>query len=261
MPKVFVHGFPETAAVWGPLLAELERAGLDRADLIRLSPPGFGAPVPAGFDCTVTAYRDWLIDELAGFTEPVDLVGHDWGGVHAVNAVISRPGLVRSWVSDVIGLFDPEYGWHGIARKLQAPDATEAAALAPFGPTDEVRVATFVKLGMGDQVARQVVEGQDETMGRASLALYRSAAQPVMAELGRRLEDAARRPGLALLATEDDVVGTPEQRRRSAERAGARVETLEGLGHWWLTQDPERAARRLTDFWADVQAAGGQSSR
>jgi hypothetical protein len=60
------------------------------------------------------------------------------------------------------------------------------------------------------------------------LALYRSAAQPAMAELGRHLERASQRPGLALLATENHMVGTDRQRRRAVRRAGARVETLDG---------------------------------
>jgi pimeloyl-ACP methyl ester carboxylesterase len=49
MCTVFVHGAPETAAVWDPLLAELEHLGSDRPDVICLSPPGFGAPLPTGF--------------------------------------------------------------------------------------------------------------------------------------------------------------------------------------------------------------------
>jgi pimeloyl-ACP methyl ester carboxylesterase len=48
MPAVFVHGNPETATVWDPLLAELEDAGAARPGLICLSPPGFDAPLPAG---------------------------------------------------------------------------------------------------------------------------------------------------------------------------------------------------------------------
>lgn len=76
-PVVFVHGNPETAAVWDRLLPELERAGAARPHLVCLSPPGFGAPLPAGFGATVTDYRDWLIGELTRFAEPVDLVGHD----------------------------------------------------------------------------------------------------------------------------------------------------------------------------------------
>jgi pimeloyl-ACP methyl ester carboxylesterase len=103
---------------------------------------------------------------------------------------------------------------------------------------------------MSRPVAEQVATAQNETMGRAVLALYRSVAQPVMAELGHHLEQASQRPGLALIATEDHMVGTDLQRRRAARRAGARVGTLEDLGHWWMTQDPARGARALTAFWA-----------
>jgi pimeloyl-ACP methyl ester carboxylesterase len=252
MPAVFVHGNPETPAVWDPLLAELERVGTARLSAICMSPPGFGAPLPAGFGATIGEYRDWLIGKLTRLAEPVDLVGHDWGGVHVLNVVMSRPDLVRSWVSDSIGIFDPDYVWHELARRWQTPGVGEADVTARFGAPVDQRVATLVERGMSELVAKQVAQGQDEAMGRAVLALYRSAAQPVMAELGRNLERAAQRPGLALLATEDHVVGTDEQRRRVARRAGARVEILEGLGHWWMTHDPGRGARALTGFWASV---------
>jgi pimeloyl-ACP methyl ester carboxylesterase len=252
MPAVFVHGNPETAAVWDPLLAELEDAGAARADLIRLSPPGFGAPVPAGFGATVGEYRDWLVDELARIPGPVDLVGHDWGGGHVLNAVMSRPDLVRSWVSDAIGIFDADYVWHELAQRWQTPGVGEADVAARFSAPVAERAATLVERGMSEDVAARVARGQDAVMGRAVLALYRSAVQPVMADLGRDLERAAQRPGLAVLATEDHVGGTVEQRRRAARRAGARVETLDGLGHWWMTRDPGRGARALTGFWASL---------
>jgi hypothetical protein len=29
-----------------------------------------------------------------------------------------------------------------------------------------------------------------------------------------------------------------------------RAEILDGLGHWWMVQDPARAARALASFWA-----------
>jgi pimeloyl-ACP methyl ester carboxylesterase len=123
---------------------------------------------------------------------------------------------------------------------------------ARFGAPVDERVATLVERGMSATVAEQVACGQDEAMGRAALALYRSAVQPVMAELGRDLERAAQRPGLVVLATADRVGGTAEQRRRAARRAGARVETLDGLGHWWMTHDPGQGARVLIDFWASL---------
>ena len=53
---VLVHGNPETAAIWDPLRAEL-----GRDDVVALSPPGFGAPVPDGFGATSDDYLAWLV--------------------------------------------------------------------------------------------------------------------------------------------------------------------------------------------------------
>src|SRR2546422_8592058 len=55
MTVVLVHGNPETDAIWGPLVEALART-----DVVRLSPPGFGAPLPDSFPTTYLAYRDWL---------------------------------------------------------------------------------------------------------------------------------------------------------------------------------------------------------
>jgi len=250
MTVVLVHGNPETAAVWGPLLTELGHQGY--RDVVCLSPPGFGAVLPAGFGATVTEYREWLIGELVGFGGPVDLVGHDWGGGHVLGAVMARPELVSSWASDVVGIFDPDYIWHDLAQQWQTPTVGEQAVAAQFGGPLPDRVERLVGRGITRPVAEQIAVGQDEAMGRAVLALYRSAAQPVLADLGRGLGVAAQRPGLALLATQDYMVGTDEQRRRAAARAGARVEVFDGLGHWWMVQDPVRAAHVLTTFWANT---------
>jgi pimeloyl-ACP methyl ester carboxylesterase len=244
MPAVFVHGNPETAAVWRPLLAEL-----GRQDVVCLSPPGFGAPLPPGFGATVEEYRDWLIEQIAAIEEPVDLVGHDWGGNHVVNAVNARPDLVCSWVSDTLGSFAPDYEWHELARVWQTPGEGESAVADLFGSVETRRTA-LVQRGIPEDLATEIATGHGPGIGRAVLALYRSAVQPVMAELGRDLSGLTRRPGLAVLAVEDHRVGTDEQRRRTAARVGARVAELPELGHWWMVQDPLRGAQMLTDFWA-----------
>src|SRR6202012_6201020 len=54
-----VHGTPETAAVWDRL-APL----LDHGPVVRLSPPGFGAPVPPRFTATAEEYRGWLVSRV-----------------------------------------------------------------------------------------------------------------------------------------------------------------------------------------------------
>ncbi len=245
MTAVFVNGNPETAAIWDLLLGELERR-----DTLRLSPPGFGAPLPHGFPCTGTAYRDWLIEALEALGRPVDLVGHDVGGSITLRVAMARPDLLRSWVSDTLGTFDPDYVWHDLARTWQSPETGESA-IAEFlaGPV-ETRAGRLVGLGIPQPIADQIAPAQGPAMGRAILGYYRSAAQPALAELGASLPAAAARPGLAVIGTADHFVGSEEMRGRSATRASAQVARFEGLGHWWMVQDPALAAATLTAFWA-----------
>jgi pimeloyl-ACP methyl ester carboxylesterase len=249
MGVVLVHGNPETSAVWDPL-----RAALGRDDVVCLSPPGFGAPAPDGWGATVEDYRDWLIAELEAIGSPVDLVGHDWGGAHVVAVAMTRPDLLRSWCTDVIGIFDPDYVWHELAQVWQTPDAGEQSVSAWGAASVDERAAQLASLGITTDVAQRLAAGYDEAMGRCILALYRSAAQPTMARLGEGLPAAAQRPGLHLSATDDHYVGTIDVQRRAADRAGARMEVLDGLGHWWMVQDPGRGAAVLERFWTSLPA-------
>lgn len=253
MTVVLVHGNPETAAIWGPLVSEL-----GRDDVVCLSPPGFGAPLPDGWPGTYLDCRDWLEHQLAGIEGPIDVVGHDWGGNHVVTTMMHRPELVRSWVSDTLGVFDPDYTWNDVARIWQTPGEGEALVEAMFGGTLQDRVTMLAGLGVHPDVGAAIAAEQGPEMGRAILLLYRSAVPPAMAEAGRGLSKAAERPGLSMVATDDRYVGSVKLRRRAAERAGARTEVLDGLGHWWMVQDPARSAAALTRFWDSL--ADGQRS-
>jgi pimeloyl-ACP methyl ester carboxylesterase len=250
MTIALVHGVPETAAVWDLLVDELVALGYQEP--LRLSPPGFGAAVPDGWTATFRDYGAWLTSELEKLGQPVDLVGHDWGGGHVLYVAMTRPDLIRTWVSDIVGVLDEEYVWHDLAQQWQTPGQGESVVAAMTAPPVETRAAALAGGGMHPAIADRVAPGIDDAMGACILRLYRSAAQPAVAELGAHLGAAAARPGLAILPTEDNFVGTDEQRRRAAARAGARVEVLDGLGHWWMTEDPERAAAVLTSFWSSV---------
>jgi len=243
MTVVLVHGNPETAAIWDPL-----RAVLGRDDVVALSPPGFGAPVDPDFAATSDDYLAWLVAELEALDGPIDLVGHDWGGGHVQRLAATRPDLIRSWVTDIAGAADPEYVWHDLAQVWQTPGDGEALVEAmmtmPYGD----RVSAYTERGMTEPAARSCVEAMGPDMGRCILALYRSAAQPAMTAWGDELEAAERRPGLVIIATADEFTGGPVLARRSAERFGADVAVLEGLGHWWMLQDPEAGAAALRGF-------------
>jgi pimeloyl-ACP methyl ester carboxylesterase len=251
MTLVLVNGNPETPAIWDLLAERLVEAG--HAEPVRLAPPGFGAPVPSDFDPTVDGYFAWLVAELERVGEPVNLVGHDVGGSRVIHVAMRRPDLIRSWVSDTIGTFDPDYAWHELAQAWQRADDGEQWISDQLALTPQQRADGLASRGMNPVIAIAVGRAFDARMGACILSLYRSSAQPTMARLGADLPTAAARPGLAILATADTFVGTDQQRRRSAQRAGARIQILDGFGHWWMTQDEGRtAAAVLTAFWATL---------
>jgi hypothetical protein len=164
-----------------------------------------------------------------------------------VNVVMHRPELVRSWATDVIGVFDPDYAPHELAQIWQTPGEGERWVDEMLGGT--VYTERMVARGVPVNIATSIAAAQGPEMGRAILQLYRSARQPAMAEAGRALEVAAARPGLSILPTEAAYLIPDELGRRAAGRAGARTEVLDGLGHWWMVQDPAGSAAVLNRFW------------
>ena len=159
MTVVLVHGNPETDAIWDPLVD-----ALGRDDVVRLSPPGFGAPLPDDFGATYLDYRDWLERELQRLDDLVDLVGHDWGGGHVVNVAMHRPDLLRTWASDVVRLFDPDYVWHDLAQVWQTPGAGEELNETMLGGTVDDRAARMAELGLPPEIAASLAEAQGPDM-------------------------------------------------------------------------------------------------
>lgn len=121
-----------------------------------------------------------------------------------------------------------------------------------FGGTFDQRMAVVANgFGITGPVAERLAAGFDAELGRALLSLLRSAVQPVMVEAGRGLAGARRRPGLALIPT-DNPNAPVKWHRGPAEEAGAEIAVLEGAGHFWPEQDPSPAVEALTRFWAGL---------
>ena len=250
MPKVFVHGNPECAAVWNPLVDALAERGI--TDTVRVSPPGFGAPLPEGFEPTMQGYHHWLVGELEalrGSDGPIDLVGHDWGAGHVAGIAAARPDLIRSFAMDCGGLVHPDYVWHDAAQSWQTPEVGEQVVEAITGDSLPDRVAIFESFGITGATAQEMAEAANAEMGACILALYRSAVPPAMAELGERLRAAPPRPALIIIA-EDDLYVPADLAAETAESLGADVLRLAGQGHWWMFSAPRPAAEALAGFWS-----------
>jgi pimeloyl-ACP methyl ester carboxylesterase len=252
MPKVFVHGNPECDAVWNPLIEALAARGIN--DTVRLSPPGFGASVPDGFEATMQGYHQWLVSELEAISGPIDLVGHDWGAGHVAGIAAARPDLIRSFAMDCGGLVHPDYVWHDAAQSWQTPEVGEEVVQALTGAPLADRIGIFESFGITGPAAQQMAKAANAEMAASILTLYRSAVQPAMADLGKRLRQAPTRPALIIIA-EDDLYVSADLAGETAADLGAQVLRLSGQGHWWMFGAPEIAAQSLAGFWSGLHDA------
>ncbi len=244
MPVVLVHGVPETSAVWDPL-----RSHLTRSDVVALQLPGFGTARPAGFGATKEDYVDWLAAELFAIGEPVDLVGHDWGGGFTVRLVSTRPELVRSWVTDCAAIGTADFEWHDFAKIWQTPGEGEDFFAGQLAATVAERAVVYETLGVPADQAVNMGGWVDQTMVDCILTLYRSALD-VGKEWAPDFRDIAP-PGCVTIPSDDPFLSA-DGARAAAEATGARVTDLESLGHWWMLQDPAAGAAALEAFWATL---------
>jgi len=237
MPAVLVHGVPDTHRLW-----DLLRSYLKRRDVIAVSLPGFGVPVPPGFAATKEAYVEWLIGAIERLGAPVDLVGHDWGALLVQRVVSLRPDLIRTWACGD-GPIDVEYVWHDLAQQFQTPDVGEQVVATM---TPEALAAGLPAVGVPPAIAAETAPHVDATMKDCILKLYRSAVH-VGAEWQADVEK-IKRPALILWSRDDPYVA-PRFAERLAQRVHGELLLFEGCGHWWPLERPAEAAAALERFW------------
>ena len=246
MTVVFVHGVPETAAIWRKVQDRIGR------ESIAVSLPGFGCPRPDGFGATKDEYVAWLVAELDAIGEPVDLVGHDWGAPLTMRVASAFGDRLRTWAADCGGLVHPDYEWHAFAKIWQTPGEGEAFMDQQRAqPVEEAAAGLAQIMSISPEDALEMASGQDETMSACILDLYRSALPNPYADWGPFAPPSA--PGLVVQATEDPFAD-PRLSREVADLLGAEVGLLEGVSHFWPYQAPDQAAALLTEFWATLPA-------
>jgi pimeloyl-ACP methyl ester carboxylesterase len=241
---VFLHGVPETAAIWDKVRAAVG------GESVALALPGFGCARPPGFAATKDAYVDWVLRELDQFGDPVDLVGHDWGAGFTYRIATAHGDRLRSWAIDVARIFHPDYEWHEFAKIWQTPGDGEAFFENQAAVPLDARAAALESFGVAHDDALVMASWSDETMAGCILDLYRSAMPNPYADWGDA-GGSAPAPGLVIHPTDDPF----DERTKSQEVArslGARHATLEHAGHFWPFEAADAAAEVLAKFLASV---------
>ncbi|CAO5166223.1 Pimeloyl-ACP methyl ester carboxylesterase [Frankia sp. AiPs1] len=244
MTIVLVHGVPETAGVWDAVRARLDGPSM----AVELA--GFGSPTPPGFAGGRDAQVDWILRQLDAVPDPIDLIGHDWGSLLTLRIATAHPDRVRSWAVDVAAVSHPDYVWHDFARQWQTPGGGEQRMekmLATRADDSGNFFSQLVHVGVPPAECQKMASHFDATMASAILDLYRSAVPNVHTGWEAASSGRSVRPGLILQATADPF-DDADRSTQVAQALGADVLRLEGLGHFWMVEDPAVAATAINQW-------------
>ena len=241
---VFVHGNPGPKEDWQDLLQRTNEFG--RA--VAPDMPGYGAAdKPRDFDYTSEGYARHLagiLDQLG--IERVHLVMHDFGGAWGLVWAVQHPSAFASATLINTGVL-LDYRWHRLARIWRTRglgDVFMATATRPpfrfLLSHDNPRLSPAAVDGIYDASRRWPTK-------RAVLKLYRATPATAMGALRDPLHELDR-PALVVWGTDDVYIPWRQADRQRESFPSARVQLLEGLGHWPFLEDPARVAEHVIPF-------------
>ncbi len=262
-PRVlFVHGFPQNAAIWRRTVACL--GGKVRALLLDLRGYGGSELAKTGRYDLDTLANDFVrvLEETAdeGRKGPAILVAHDWGGVIAWELVLRRPDLVKHFIavnaplgaayvrelrtnraqrraSWYVGFFQLPFVEHLLA--------SNGASFVERALRGSAREGTFTD----EDVELLAGPMRDVRRVRAALAYYRASRQalitnPATANDTRQVEVPAtilwgRRDTALMASLAENIV--------KDHAPHAKLEWLDDASHWVPDEAPDAIARAVLD--------------
>ncbi len=248
-PVLFLHGFSFDRRLWYQLSALLPASyRLLLGDL-----PGFGeSPLPSA-PCPPTDTVVAALDAL-GIDEPLDVVGHSYGGEVALGLALCAPRRVASLTligSGVTGFpTPPEWSTHMDRVKTAVAEGGAEAGLAAWRSHPNFGVP-------GSVLHHDLVTLTDRYTGwhwtRPELT---ASLTPTISRL-----DEIRVPTLILVGEHD----TDQARQMAAALASGITDsclvTLPGVGHVPPAEDPNRVADELVAFLSSTSPPGAVANR
>jgi pimeloyl-ACP methyl ester carboxylesterase len=258
---VFVHGNPGPGDDWTDLLG---RVG-EFARGVAPDMPGYGeADKPRSFAYTIAGYAEHLggvLDELG--IRRAHLVLHDFGGPWGLSWAVKNPDSFASATLINTGVLI-DYKWHHYAKMWRAPVLGELfmATMTRW----QFRLALRRENRRLPREAIDRIYAATRPLGtrRAVLNLYRVTPADMLAGGNSELRELDR-PALVIWGTDDAYLPYYQAERQRQSFPSARIELLEGHGHWVFHEDPERVASLVIPFLreqvgASTQISGGSGS-
>lgn len=241
-PILFLHGNPDTADLWDPIVAGLESSFRCLAPDL----PGFGrSAVPAGFDFSLPSMSRWVdaVTTALRIEGPVHLVAHDFGGPYGFSWAVEHPGKVDRMIA-VNTFFTSELRWHFWARVWRTPWLGELSMAFMNLPLFAFELSRGGPRLCPEHVERAFSYVTPATK-RMVLKLYRATDPQCLRGWDERFRSlAAEKPIKVLWGRKDPYL--------SIELAGTfgtdDVEIFDGVGHWLPAEAPAVVVDRLRAF-------------
>ena len=246
---LLLHGFPQFADAWTPLLEALAGAGYHA---VAVDQRGYS---PGARPMEVGAYAlEHLLRDVFGFADAFGaqrfhVVGHDWGGLLAWAAAAQRPDRLHSvsvLATPHVDAFldaihtDPDQMWKSKYIPLFKMPGHVAESLLLGDDGKRLRAVYQGKVPEA-QVERNVRRMRDGDCLTAALNWYRAL------ELSTRI-GVVSVPALYVWGDKDIALGETAALTTAQHVSGPyRFERMGGVSHWLVEERPAEIARLVLD--------------
>lgn len=252
-PLVMLHGWPQHWWMWRELIGPLAHSHRVICPDLR----GFGwtdAP-PGGYDPEVFALDLVALLDALGIEEPVDLIGHDWGGWTGFILCLRHPKriarfmplniyhpFVQTSARGLLSLWRFWYQWI-----LAAPVVGHRANA--FGPVLRWVGSRQVPWSEADLDA-YVEQFREPARAMAGHLLYRHAVARLAPSVARGAYRGLmmETPTLMLFGTDDHVQDHRQLGGYERNAPNMEVELVPGAGHFIVDERPELVLARARTF-------------
>ena len=232
-PVVFLHGNPDTHAVWATTVGGLPTLRCIAPDL-----PGYGKSAPDS-DLSLEAQAEWVRDFVVSLgLDRVHLVVHDVGGCYGLAFATLHPQRLAS-LTIFNTIFFPDYRWHFFGRVWRTRGLGEAAMALSNRALFVSQLRRGSKAMPRDYAELAYTEYTAATK-RHVLAYYRASDPSIWDGWDTRLLAALSGVPTQVIWGDADPFIQP----KFADRFGV-TPNHTPHGHWSMTEDPELAASKI----------------
>ncbi len=241
VPLLVAHGLFGAGRNWASLARRLAQARpVVVVDMRNHGDSGWSAE--AGYE----AMAGDLAESIGAAGGIADVLGHSMGGKAAMALALTRPGLVRRLI--VADIAPVAYD-HGHGDYVAAMRGVDLARVTRRSDADPMLAAAIPQAPLRAFILQNLEVAEGRARWRPNLDALAAAMEDILsfpALPGARFDG----PALFLRGGESDYVAERHHAAIRARFPAARIEALEGAGHWLHADRPEPFLAAVADFLA-----------